>query len=247
MLRRSAALRIPDDQNALTDFLRAGKQLTPMPIAVSISDPRLRTWREANRPSVDLVIKGAEQTDGISGPPGEPPAGEEDPHGYPMEGAGVGWGLLELTVAEGEQRAESGDMAGAWDCHRAVLRMSAHVRRRERLKDRLRLNLEFPRLKQRLATWAANPRTTIPQLRRALEEVIECRPRPEWDAFTLKLEYLDLMRFLDGPVNPPAEQIEEELTYRLGDVQLPSGPGSNSTASSAASPASLNAAVASFD
>ena len=29
------------------------------------------------------------------------------------------------------------------------------------------------------------------------------------------------MRFLDGPVNPPSEQIEEELTYRLGEWQLP--------------------------
>jgi hypothetical protein len=29
------------------------------------------------------------------------------------------------------------------------------------------------------------------------------------------------MQFLDGPVNPPPEQIEEELTYRLGDVELP--------------------------
>jgi hypothetical protein len=215
---------LPEDKNAFTYFLRAGKQLTPIPISVAISDPRLRAWREANRSSVSLVIEGAEQTDGISGPPGEPPAGEEDLHSYPMEGAGVGWGLLELTIAEGERRAESGDMAGAWDCHRAVLRMSAHVRRRERLKDRLRLSLRLPVLKQGLATWAADPRTTIPQLRRALEEVVECRPRPEWDAFTLKREYLDLMRFLDGPVNPPAEQIEEELTYRLGDVQLPTGP-----------------------
>jgi hypothetical protein len=61
----------------------------------------------------------------------------------------------------------------------------------------------------------------LPQLRRALEEVVACRPRPEWDAFTLKREYLDFMQLLDGPVNPPPEQIEEELTYRLGDVELP--------------------------
>ena len=44
---------------------------------------------------------------------------------------------------------------------------------------------------------------------------------PEWDAFTLKIEYLDLMRFLDRRVVPPPEQIEEEWTYRLGDMQLP--------------------------
>ena len=111
-------------------------------------------------------------------------------------------------------------MAGAWDCYRAILRMYVHLRRRERLTDRLRADLNHGELQQRLAKWAGDPRTTIPQLRRALEEVVACRPRPEWDAFTLKREYLDLMRFLDGPVNPPPEQIEEELTYRLGDVAV---------------------------
>ena len=116
---------------------------------------------------------------------------------------------------------DSGDMAGAWDCYRAILRMYAHLRRRERLKIACVPTSMHGELQQRLAKWAADPRTTIPQLRRALEEVVACRPRPEWDAFTLKREYLDLMQFLDGPVNPPSEQIEEELTYRLGECQLP--------------------------
>ena len=149
---------------------------------------------------------------------------------------------------EGGRCADSGNMAGAWDCYRAILRMYVHLRRRERLKNRLRADLHLGELQQRLAKWAADPRTTIPQLRRALEEVVACRPRPEWDAFTLKREYLDLMRFLDGPVNPPPEQIEEELTYRLGDVAVAGrSERYGSTASSAGSPASPNAAAASFD
>jgi len=112
-------------------------------------------------------------------------------------------------------------MVGAWDCYRAVLRMAVHVRRRERLKDRARVTLNLPSLRKRLATWAADTRTTILQVRRALEEVVECRPMPERDAFTLKIEYLDLMRFLDRRVVPPPEQIDEEWTYRLGEIQLP--------------------------
>jgi hypothetical protein len=122
---------------------------------------------------------------------------------------------------EGGLREEKGDMAGAWDCYRAVLRMTVHVRRRERLMDRWRVNLWLPLLQKHLATWAADTRTTIPQVRRALEEVVECRPMPEWDAFTLKIEYLDLMRFLDRRVVPPPEQIEEEWTHRLSEMQLP--------------------------
>ena len=209
------AFRIPDEQNAFTLVRRANQKVTLMPLNLSMGDPRLHDWFEANRPLVDLFIQAAECADGISGP-------EDVDNGryYPIES---NWGgtLFAMTYIEGGRRADSGNMAGAWDCYRAILRMYVHLRRRERLMIRVRADLHLGELQQRLAKWAGDPRTTIPQLRRALEEVVACRPRPEWDAFTLKREYLDLMQFLDGPVNPPPEQIEEELTYRLGDVELP--------------------------
>jgi hypothetical protein len=209
------AFRIPDEQNAFTLVRRANQKVTLMPLSLNMGDPRLHDWFEANRPLVDLFIQAAECADGISGP--------EDVDNwryYPIES---NWGgtLFAMTYIEGGRRADSGNMAGAWDCYRAILRMYVHLRRRERLMIRVRADLHLGELQQRLAKWAGDPRTTIPQLRRALEEVVACRPRPEWDAFTLKREYLDLMQFLDGPVNPPSEQIEEELTYRLGDVELP--------------------------
>jgi hypothetical protein len=213
---------LPDDQNAFTFFRRAWKAVEPniyyLP-GSSETIPEFRAFVEANRPAVELIIKGAEQVDGISGPVGEPPPGEKDSARYPTQ-ASRAW-MIGIMLTEGSLREERGDMAGAWDCYRAVLRMTVHVRRRERLADRARVNLWLPALRKRLATWAADPRTTNHQVRRALEEVVECRPRPEWDAFTLKIEYLDLMRFLDRRVVPPPEQIEEEWTYRLGDMQLP--------------------------
>jgi hypothetical protein len=76
-------------------------------------------------------------------------------------------------------------------------------------------------LRHAIETWAADPKTTIPQFRRALGVMVECRRRIDWDAYSLKREYLDLMRFLDGPVDPDLEQIERELTYRVGDYQSP--------------------------
>jgi hypothetical protein len=209
------AFRIPDERNAFTLVRRANQKFTPMPLNLNVGDPRLHDWFEANRPLVDLFIQAAECADGISGP--------EDVDNWRYYPIQSNWGgtLFAMTYWEGGRRADSGNMAGAWDCYRAILRMYVHLRRRERLATRLRADLHLGELQQRLAKWAGDPRTTIPQLRRALEEVVACRPRPEWDAFTLKREYLDLMQFLDGSVNPPAEQIAEELTCRLGEWQLP--------------------------
>ena len=215
--------RLPDDQNAFTYFRRAWKAAEPVyGGGWSETNPEFRAFVEANRPAVELFIKGAEQPDGISGPVGEPLPGENNSDldaAYPLQASS--WGLIGMTLMEGGLREERGDMTGAWDCYRAVLRMMAHVRRRERLKDRVRVTLWLPVLQKHLATWAADPRTTNHQVQRALEDVVECRPMPEWDAFTLKIEYLDLMRFLDRRVVPPPGQIEEEWTYRLGDMQLP--------------------------
>jgi hypothetical protein len=210
------AFRIPDEQNALNLVSRAAEKLTPMPLNLGLDDPRVHDWFEANRPLVERFIQAADQADGITGP--EYDGGWRY---YPIQSNSNVRMLMAMTYIVGGRRAEQGDMAGAWNCYRAVLRMNVHIRRRERLVDRQRTALHHGELQHRLPKWAADARTTIPQIRRALEEVIACRPRPEWDAFTLKREYLELMRFLDGPVNPPTEQIAEELTYRLGDLELP--------------------------
>ena len=42
-------------------------------------------------------------------------------------------------------------------------------------------------LQRRLTDWATDPRTTIPQLRNALEDVLKNEPKPEWDLFAIKV------------------------------------------------------------
>ena len=173
----------------------------------SKTDPKLREWVEANRPAVDLFQQGAEQSDGISRPAGES-------YSERFTSAEPGW-LIWLVLAEGGRREESGHMAGAWDCYRAVLRMTAHVRRRGSLFDRAVANTHHDSLRKRLATWAVDPRTTIPQLRRAIEEAVESRPKPEWDSFSLKIEYLDLMQFLEHPDDRTFEPLEDDGDEKL--------------------------------
>ena len=77
--------------------------------------------------------------------------------------------------------------------------------------------------RQRLATWAADPRTTIPQLHGALEEVLKSEPKPDWDVFAMKAGYLAMMRSLEQPVPTSVQQdVGWEYHFRLGDMQLSS-------------------------
>jgi hypothetical protein len=206
------AFSVPDDQNAFTFLRRAQEKLTPSPPSVALSwsqaDPKTREWVEANRQAIELFQQGAEQSDAAN------PAGDSVVNGQR---------LALLVLLEGGKRQESGDTAGAWECDRAVLRMATHTRRRGSLHQRQDLDVYWDGLlRQRLATWAVDPRTTISQLRNALEEVQKSEPRPDWDSFAIKAGYLAMMRSLEQPIHPDIQHLVGlEYTYRLGDMQLP--------------------------
>jgi hypothetical protein len=212
------AIRVPDNQNAFTFLGRADGALTPMPagtraagvpgvVSWSQADPKLRDWVEANRRALELFQQGAEQADAAN------PAGDHE-----VNGTRSAW----LALLEGSKRQEGGDSAGAWECYRAVLRMTTHMRRRGCLHQRFDVNVYWNgSLRQRLAAWAADPRTTIRQLRAALDEVLKGEPRAEWDAFGMKSGYLEMIRSLEQPIHPLTRQeIEGESTYRLDGMQL---------------------------
>jgi hypothetical protein len=129
--------------------------------------------------------------------------------------------LMWVALLEGGRRAESGDMAGAWVCYRAVLRMTTYVRRRGQLHWRSSANVLHTALRQRLATWAADPKTTIQQLHRALDEAILSQPMPEWNSFSLKLEYLELSRRLVQSGSRIDQETEADFSFRLGDFEVP--------------------------
>jgi hypothetical protein len=212
------AFSVPDDQNAFTFLRRADEALTPMPggtraagvsgvVSWSQADPKLREWVEANRQAIELFQQGADQSEAAN------PAGESVVNGQR---------LALFVLLEGNRRQERGDTAGAWDCYRAVLRMATHTRRRGSLRQRQDLDAYWDGfLQQRLETWAADPRTTIPQLRNALDDVLKSEPRPDWDSFAIKAAYLGMMRALEQPVRLLTwEELGWEYTYRLGDMQL---------------------------
>jgi len=211
------AFSVPDDHNAFTYFRRASEKVTPIRGMVggkgadpgdskfswSIANPKLREWAGENREALELFLQGAEQPDAAN------PAGDPTADAYP------GF-LINLAILEASRRQESGDTEGAWDCYRSVLRTITHFRRRGSTLQRGCARGASRELQRRLAEWAAEPRTTIPQLHTALEFVLENEPRPEWDLFAVKYGYLELMGAIERPVPP----IEGEWTFRLGDLSL---------------------------
>ena len=220
------AARIPDDQNAFSDLGRAARMVTEYPtiprsvsrsdgtVSWSKADPRLRAWVEENPHAIALFLQAGEQ------------ANARMDLAADFSGISLSPNMLSaLVLLEASKRQEAGDMAGAWDCYRAVLRVAAHIVRRGNLDQQHRVNvILLPRgwLQQRLATWAADPRTTIPQLKIALDDVLSAEPKPEWDSFALKTGYLEIMRWFEQPVPPRDRQaIEGEWNVRLGDMQLP--------------------------
>jgi hypothetical protein len=215
------AFRLPDEQNAFTYLRRASEKLTPIVGVVagngadlgdvkfswSIANPTLREWAGENREAFELFLQGAEQADAAN------------PAGDPKDGWFIHGGLFMLALLEASRREESGDTAGAWDCHRAVLRMITHLRRRGSTLQRQKAREASRPLQRRLTDWATGPRTTISQLRTALKVVLENEPKPEWDPFAVKYGYLELMGRLDRPIPSSVQQeIEWEWRFRLGDL-----------------------------
>ena len=216
------AFSVPDDQNAFTFLRRAQEKLTPfreltvgkgadptdVKFSWSISKPMWREWAEANREAFELFREGADQTD-ASQRAGDP-ADDVDPGG-----------LITVAILGGSRRQESGDTPGAWDCYRSVLRMITHFRRRGSTLQRYNGKRANPWLQRRLADWATNPRTTIPQLHTALYEVLKNEPNPDWDISAIKSGFLELMRAVERPMPPTSqEQLEGQWSFRLGDMAL---------------------------
>jgi len=216
------AFSVPDDHNAFTYFRRASAKVTPTRGTVgehgadpaeskfswSIARPMWRAWAGENGEALELFLQGAEQPDAAN------PAGDPTADVYHLS-------LITLAMLEASRRQESGDTAGAWDCYRSVLRTITHFRRRGSTLQRGCARQASRDMQRRLAEWAAEPRTTIPQLHTALEFVLENVPDPDWDLFAVKYGYLELMGALERPRTPSAQrEIEGEWTFRLGDMSL---------------------------
>jgi hypothetical protein len=203
--------RLADDQNAFVGFRNSAAKLTPFP-ELTIKErkianaadwlqvtPSVREWVLSNRPALELFLHASRRPDALFRPVGEYYSAGWYPGGQE--------GLACLPLLEANRLERTGDMGAAWTYYEAVLRMITHLRRRGgQMEHRLALNLDIL-LRARLATWASDARTTPAQRRAACGAALANKPRTEWDAFCLKVDYLDLKRILAQPLN---------ITYLMG-------------------------------
>jgi hypothetical protein len=215
--------RIPAEDDAIVLLRRAQQKLTRMPglasavlrrgpsIGWSKAAPELRDWVDANRPALEVFRAASERKDGLPHP-----GVEQEIYYYTFVGE-FSW----LVLLEASRLEEQGDMEGAWTCYRALFRMKTHVMRRGSVFQRFLVDRNCSFLRPQVATWAANPRTAVPLLRRALAEVLAGEPKPEWDAFSLKVDYLDQMHELEKEWGRAYWAVEEAQHVKIFGEDLP--------------------------
>jgi hypothetical protein len=218
------AFRVPEEQDAFVLFRQAQAKLlgpTPnVPVALrgagpdvwSKAAPELREWLIANRDVLEKFRAASEQPDGIL----HTKLDLFDQNQYLHLGE-----FKRLALLEGSRLEEQGNPAGAWSWYRAIFRMRAHVMRRGTSFQRIVADWSCGGLQQRIASWAADPRTSVPLLRAALDDVRAVEPRPDWDAFSLKLDYLYLMNELNDEWGLVQDGEANDQNLRIAGEELP--------------------------
>ena len=117
------------------------------------ASPKLRAWVEAIRPRARLDFSRAPINRTVLRPARRIPMLLN----YDMIGGG---GPHVVAALGGEQTSESGDMSCAWNCFAAVMRISTHLRRRGGLIEHVIARSMDTAVRQRLAVWAADTRTS---------------------------------------------------------------------------------------
>ena len=196
---------IPDDRNAFVLYRQAATCSSRCGVSQgtadqfelfarwSKADPAVRRWVEENREAMAIYRKGTERPDAL-----DPAVGFDRESDATLQ-AGLSFRLMVLL--EASRLEDQGDMAGAWGWYRAMVRTIHHVSMRGSVQRRSSVQNWHAQLGDRLATWAADPRTTPALLRRALSDVVACEALAPSERDSLKASYLAVNLLLDSPKN----------------------------------------------
>jgi hypothetical protein len=214
--------RVPPEQDAFEPLRKAQAKLTQMPsiagsgkrggsVTWAEATPELRDWLAANRGLLETFWEASERPDATLNPVTD--------RGGRYYFVFIG-GLARLVFLEASRLEALGDMEEAWSLYRSVLRVKVHVMRRGSIFQRYITDRNFGALRTQIASWAADSRTEVLLLRHALDDVKKSEPRPEWDASSLKLEYMGMMTELDAEYGIVRQGDGDDTRIRIWGEEL---------------------------
>jgi hypothetical protein len=199
--------KIPDDRNAFTLYAQAAARLKLSPKYLARSKakidvrggwasahPDVRRWVADNREALEVYRRGSERPDALD-------SDAAFAQGRVTTLTAL-WSLQQLVLLEASRRQEQGDMAGAWDWCRALLRTIHHVGMRGDPYRRHIIQQWHRQLCDRLAAWSADRRTTPALLRQAIREVVACEALGPSESDTIKAGYVHAIELLQSADNP---------------------------------------------
>jgi hypothetical protein len=220
------AVRVPEDQDAAVLLRQAQGKVTRMPHppmtgtgrrlapAYEWSDaPReVRDWATANCDALELFRDASERPDATL----HRALDRNELYFDPYMGE-----LVPLALFAASRLEELGEMEAAWNWYRAILRVKLLFMRRGSISARWIVDRNCSGLRARIDAWAADRRTNVLLVRRALDDVLAGEPKPEWDAFSLKADYLGMMHELDKDWGIVQQGEEDDQKVRIAGEPLP--------------------------
>ena len=146
---------------------------------------RRKAWLDDNRKAIEMALAASRrpECDGLE-PPGRERLGE------------AGANLAGILVQEAVSLASDGDLDAALERYLAVLRMSSHIRPRNRIPDSA--DMIERRAFTQLKSWAARPGQTPERIHTAIQAIEELMTRPPLRSDGIKAEYRIARQILKG-------------------------------------------------
>jgi hypothetical protein len=199
------ASRVPDDRNAFVLYSEAAallarpeyhatSGLNDMLAHWSSASPDLRRWADENREALATYCRGSARPDAL-----DPNAGLDRESFKTFSAL---WSFRLLALLNASQLEEQGDMAGAWNLYRAMMRTIHHVGMHGDVYRRNMVQRWHRDLRNRLMVWADDKRTTSALLRQAIDDVTACEALAPSEPDSLKAGYLAASALLESPRNP---------------------------------------------
>jgi hypothetical protein len=217
------AIDVSDDRNAFVVYRQAiakYRPLAPGEIGLqstfdwSKADPKIRRWVDDNREALAIWRRATERPDALLIPP------DQLTFETRMDEIQNLRDFARLASLAASRREQAGDVAGAWDLYRAMLRSSRHVGRHGCIIQRLVGVAIHSMATGGLVPLADDPRIDAATLRSTLREAVALDRTTDPPSVSGKIEYMSMQKFLDNPVpflreyNPELFNGDPEHWYR---------------------------------